>query len=42
MDELEEFAANAEETTESLMIAAEAELTTTLETIEALTISALK
>ena len=40
MDELEESATNAEVTAESLMIAAEAVLTETSETIEALTVSA--
>ena len=40
MDELEESATNAEVTAESLMTAAEAVLTETRETIEALTISA--
>ena len=42
MDELEESATNAEVTVESLMIAAEAVLTETRETIEALTVSALQ
>ena len=42
MDELEESATNAEVTAESLMIAAEAVLTETRETIEALTVSALQ
>ena len=42
MDELEESATNAEVTAESLMIAAEAVLTETLETIEALTVSVLQ
>ena len=42
MDELKESATNAEVTAESLMIAAEAVLTETLETIEALTVSALQ
>ena len=42
MDELEESATNAEVTAESLMIAAEAVLTETRETIEALTVSALR
>ena len=42
MDELEESATNAEVTAESLMIAAEAVLTETPETIEALTVSALQ
>ena len=37
MDELEESATNAEVSSESLMIAAEAVLTETSETIEALT-----
>ena len=40
--ELEESATNAEVTAESLMIAAEAVLTETRETIEALTVSALQ
>ena len=39
MEELEEFATNAEVTAESLMIAAEAVLTKTCETIETLTVS---
>ena len=42
MDELEESATSAEVTAESLMIAAEAVLTGTRETIEALTVSALQ
>ena len=42
MDELEESATNAEVTAESLMIAAEAVLTETRETVEALTVSALQ
>ena len=42
IDELEESATNAEVTAESLMIAAEAVLTETRETIEALTVSALQ
>ena len=42
MDELEESATNAEVSAESLMIAAEAVLTETCETIEALTVSALQ
>ena len=42
MDELEESATNAEVTAESLMIATEAVLTETRETIEALTVSALQ
>ena len=42
MDELEESATNAEVTAESLMIAAEAVLTETRETSEALTVSALQ
>ena len=42
MDELEESATNAEVTAESLMIAAEAVLIETGETIEALTVSALR
>ena len=42
MDELEESATNAEVTVESLMIAAEAILTETRETVEALTVSALQ
>ena len=42
MDELEESATNAEVTAESLMIAAEAVLTGTRETIEALTVSAFQ
>ena len=42
MDELEASATNAEVTAESLMIAAEAVLTETRETIEALTVSALQ
>ena len=42
MDELKESATNAEATAESLMIAAEAVLTETRETIEALTVSALQ
>ena len=41
MDELEESATNAVVSAESLMIAAEAVLTETRETIEALTVSAL-
>ena len=40
MDKLEESATNAEVTAESLMIAAEAVLAETSETIEALTVSA--
>ena len=40
MDELEESATNAEVTAESLMIAAEAVLSETRKTIEALTVSA--
>ena len=42
MDELEESATNAEVTAESLMIAAEAVLTETRETFEALRVSALQ
>ena len=42
MDELEESATNAEVSAEAMMIAAEAVLTETRETIEALTISALQ
>ena len=42
MDELEESATNAEVSAESLMIAAEAVLTETRETIEALTVLALQ
>ena len=42
LDELEESATNEEVTAESLLIAAEAVLTETRETIEALTISALQ
>ena len=42
MDDLEEFATKAEVTTESLIIAAEAVLTGTCETIETLTVSALQ
>ena len=42
MDELEESATNAEVTADSLMIAAEAVLTETPETVEALTVSALQ
>ena len=42
MDELEESAMNAEVTAESSMIAAEALLTETRETVEALTVSALQ
>ena len=42
MDELEESAMNAGVSAESLMIAAEAVLTETRETIEALTVSALQ
>ena len=42
MDELEESATNAEVTAESLMIAAEAILAETRETVEALTVSALQ
>ena len=42
MDELEESATNAEVTAESLTIAAEAVLTETRETVEALTVSALQ
>ena len=42
MDELEESATNEEVSAESLMIAAEAVLTETRETIEALTVSALQ
>ena len=41
-DELKESATNAEVTAESLMIAAEAVLTETRETVEALTVSALQ
>ena len=41
-DELEESATNAEVSAEAMMIAAEAVLTETLETIEALTVSALQ
>ena len=42
MDELEESATNSEASAESLMIAAEAVLTETRETVEALTVSALQ
>ena len=42
MDELKESATNAEVTAESLMIAAEAVLTETRETVEALTVSTLQ
>ena len=42
MDELEESATNAEVTVESLMIAAEAVLTETRQTIEVLTVSSLQ
>ena len=42
MDELEESATNAEVTTESLMIQAEAVLTETRKTVEAFTVSALQ
>ena len=42
LDELEESATNTEVTAESLMIAAEAVLTETRETIEALKVSALQ
>ena len=42
MAELEESATNAEVTAESLMIAAEAVLTKVRETVEALTVSALR
>ena len=42
MDELEESAMNAEKSAEAMMIAAEAVLTETRETIEALTVSALQ
>ena len=42
MDELEESATNAEVSAEAMMIAAEAVLTETRETIEALTVSALQ
>ena len=42
MDELEESATNAEVTAESFMIAAEAVLTETRETVEALSVSALQ
>ena len=42
MEELEESATNAEVPAESLMIAAEAVLTETRETVEALTVSALQ
>ena len=42
MDELEESGTNAEVTAESLMIAAEAVLTETRETVEALSVSTLR
>ena len=42
MDELEESATNAETSAEAMLIAAEAVLTETRETIEALTVSALQ
>ena len=42
MDELEESATNAEVSTESMMVATEAVLTRTRETIEALRVSALQ
>ena len=42
MDELEEFATNAQVSAESLMIAANAVLTETRKTIEAFTVSALQ
>ena len=42
MDEIEESALNAEKSAEAMMVAAEAVLTETLETIEALTVSALQ
>ena len=42
MDELEESATNAETSAEALLVAAEAVLTETRETIEALTVSALQ
>ena len=42
MDELEESATNAEVSAESMMVAAEAVLTETHETIEVLTVSALQ
>ena len=42
MDELEESATNAETSAETLLVAAEAVLTETRETIEALTVSALQ
>ena len=42
MDELEESAMNAEKSAEAMMVAAEAVLTETRETIEALTVSALQ
>ena len=42
MDELEESATNAEVSAEAMMIAAEAVLTETRQTIEALTVSALQ
>ena len=42
MDELEESATNAEKSAEAMMISAEAVLTETRETIEALTVSALQ
>ena len=42
MDELEESATNAEVSAEAMMIAAEAVLTETRETIEALTVSSLQ
>ena len=42
MDELEESATNVDVSVESLMIAAEAVLTETRETVEALTVSALQ
>ena len=42
MDELDESAMNAEKSAEAMMVAAEALLTETRETIEALTVSALQ
>ena len=42
MDELQESAMNAEKSAEAMMIAGEAVLTETRETIEALTVSALQ
>ena len=42
MDELEESAMNAEKSAEAMMVAAEAALTETRETIEALRVSALQ